>query len=113
MATHKPSGKSYMHHEKHGAWVINRPIDIVHLTGGSWFEPKHFDTEAELVEHLDNEAKERFQYVYENKGAAGVYELANERGIEDWAKCEPCNAETPRIKGECLCCGQVVEISKT
>lgn len=43
--------------------------------------------------------------VYVRKGADGVYDLANERGITDWRNCLPCDAETPVEGGECLVCG--------
>lgn len=56
MGRHIKTGKAYTFHEKHGAWVIYRDFAIHNCTGGSHFESKHFDTEAELVKHLDNEA---------------------------------------------------------
>lgn len=35
----------------------------VNCTGGSWFESKHFSTEEELVEHLDQEYSDRCAYL--------------------------------------------------
>lgn len=53
MKLHKTSGKSYLFHEKHGAWVIARCNISVNTTGGSWFEPHHFSTESAVIAHLD------------------------------------------------------------
>ena len=53
MQKHEKTGKSYMYHEKHGAWVILRDFGSVSLTGGSHFEPIHFETELELINYLN------------------------------------------------------------
>ena len=57
MTTHIRTKKQYSFHEKHNAWVIHRPIVSVHTTGGSWFESRHFKTEKELLDYLDQQAK--------------------------------------------------------
>jgi len=55
--------RSIQYHEKHGAWVISRPINIVHLTGGSWFYPERFKTEEEIKAYIDTlEEGEKISY---------------------------------------------------
>ena len=50
--------------------------------------------------------KETANLIYQNEGADGVYDFANEIGITKWSECSGCNAETPSYDGECLVCGQ-------
>jgi len=64
---HERTNKFYSYHEKHGAWVIHRDIASVHTTGGSWFESKHFQSEQELLNYLDEEANKKEKELEEFK----------------------------------------------
>ena len=49
---------------------------------------------------------ETCQKLYEEGGAAAVYDYANQKNITEWEYCSSCDADTPRENGVCLVCGQ-------
>jgi hypothetical protein len=44
--------------------------------------------------------------LYAKTGTSAVYDYANKHNINEWVYCKPCDAETPRVNGICLVCGQ-------
>ncbi len=46
--------------------------------------------------------------LYEQGGATAVYMYADDKGIDDWSLCSPCDIETPDTDdGCCLVCGSL------
>jgi len=44
--------------------------------------------------------------VYETNGQSGVYEYANNNGVDEWSYCAPCKTLTPDCHDDsCLVCG--------
>ena len=57
---------------------------------------------------MNNIGDEAYQ-IYQEKGMAGVFDYAVEKGITEYRYCSGCETETPEYNNTCLVCGGIYE----